>query len=578
MTLRTSSNKKLNPAFNMFKYTLKRNIGVLLLITACALLLSPGYAVMYIKETLKNLGYSRFDIKNLMTVLTYVGTAAGCVISVIFNIINFSFIFQKKSVDVFLSFPMTRFELISSRFFASLVLSEIPVVVGYLGLLGILLFYPAAVGSVATLSVYLVYAMLSVLICSSFSLIFLVCAGNAFDFVISFFGINLGVFGMALMLEYILNQTLYGYSDLGADNIVLKFCSPFAFIIRGFTALENSDVKNKTVLFIVKSILLSLAFYIVSGILFKYRKSEKSGESYAYRFIYVICSLILGICGAFLIGTIFSGKVDSFKFIITAAIGAVLTSVGYGAISNRGFKTVKKSLILGAAASVVIFAVITVCHFDLFGYVSKVPDNSSVETVKIRFSGLNSVEFKNPEIITKLHKAIVEKENIERVKENNDGDNIVIIHLTYTLKNGRELKRNYNVVTNALSDEILSIYKSDEFENKIRSISDRKSIVGANISYNEKNSYIPLSKEDYQLFLNTYFKDLKVNGDKRLVSGGIYNLNVTLTENSDSRDYNGEYYYNLPLSDELTETKKLLDLFLEKYKADIEDYDTALAD
>ena len=80
------------------------------------------------------------------------------------------------------------------------------------------------------------------------------------------------------------------------------------------------------------------------------------------------------------------------------------------------------------------------------------------------------------------------------------------------------------------------------------------------------------------MFLNTYFKDLKVNGDKRLVSGGIYNLNVTLTENSDSRDYNGEYYYNLPLSDELTETKKLLDLFLEKYKADIEDYDTALAD
>ena len=57
MTLRTSSNKKLNPAFNMFKYTLKRNIGVLLLITACALLISPGYAVMHIKETLKNLGY-----------------------------------------------------------------------------------------------------------------------------------------------------------------------------------------------------------------------------------------------------------------------------------------------------------------------------------------------------------------------------------------------------------------------------------------------------------------------------------------------------------------------------------------
>ena len=102
MTLRTSSNKKLNPAFNMFKYTLKRNIGVLLLITACALLISPGYAVMHIKETLKNLGYSRFDIENLMTILTYVGTAAGCVIAVIFNIINFSFIFQKKSVDVFL--------------------------------------------------------------------------------------------------------------------------------------------------------------------------------------------------------------------------------------------------------------------------------------------------------------------------------------------------------------------------------------------------------------------------------------------------------------------------------------------
>ena len=49
MTLRTSSNS-INPCSNLFKFTVKRNIGVIILFTLIMLLVCPGFVLNEISE------------------------------------------------------------------------------------------------------------------------------------------------------------------------------------------------------------------------------------------------------------------------------------------------------------------------------------------------------------------------------------------------------------------------------------------------------------------------------------------------------------------------------------------------
>lgn len=559
MILRTSSNKTINPSFNMFKFTLRRNLGGLLLITACALLISPGYSLMKIRETVENMGYSSYDVGYFIRLMFYCGTFAGCAISVIFNIINFSFLYQKRSVDVFLSFPLTRFEMISSRFFAGLVLSIIPVTVGYLGLLGILLFYPPAVGSIGTLSVYLLYSLLSILICSAFSLIFLVCAGNAFDFILSFFGINIGIIGISLMVSYTLQQTVYGYDESGSENFILKYGSPFSFIIRSIKNYLDNPSGKAVELFVIKAIILSVIFYVIACALFYRRKSEKSGESYAFRFIYYASSIVYSVCGAFIIGILFESEVATLKFVITAVLGALIFCIAYGAISNRGFKTVKKSALLGIISSLMIISVILGGHFDIFGVVKKVPAKEDIKSASINFSGLN-IEIKDFDIVTSLHKEITLDKNIERLSQHNDGDIRDTIDINYKLKSGNKLFRSYNFVKNAMEDKLLSFYRSSDFKNAVEETATRNSAVGAVIDINGDNLII--KTEDYKAFVKAYFSDIE-SADKSLVTSD--ELFITVQENADYRDYNKNYYFSLPVSDEFTQTENLLNEFVLKY-------------
>lgn len=559
MILRTSSNKTINPSFNMFKFTLRRNLGVLLLITACALLISPGYSLMKIRETVENMGYSSYDVRYFIRLMFYCGTFAGCAISVIFNIINFSFLYQKRSVDVFLSFPLTRFEMISSRFFAGVFLSIIPVTVGYLGLLGILLFYPPAVGSVGTLSVYLLYSLFSILICSAFSLIFLVCAGNAFDFILSFFGINIGIIGISFMVSYTLQQTVYGYDESGSENFLMKYGSPFSFIIRGIKNYHDNPSGKTVVLFVIKAIILSVIFYVIACVLFYRRKSEKSGESYAFRFIYYVSSIVYGICGAFIIGILFESEVATLKFVITAVLGALIFCIAYGAISNRGFKTVKKSALLGIISSLMIISVILGGHFDIFGVVKKVPAKEDIQSASINFSGLK-IEVKDFDVVTTLHKEIILDKNIKRLNQHNDGDIRDTIDINYKLKSGNKLVRSYNVVKNAMEDKLLSFYRSSDFKNAVEETASRNSAIGAVIDINGDNLII--KTDDYKAFIKAYFSDIKSAGKSLVTSDELF---ITVQENADYRDYSKNYYFSLPVSEEFKQTEDLLNEFILKY-------------
>ena len=198
---------------------------------------------------------------------------------------------------------------------------------------------------------------------------------------------------------------------------------------------------------------------VAAFLLYKRRKSEKSGVSYAYKFIYIVCALVVGIVGAYLIGVLFADGNINLIFWIFAVVGGLLTAVTFGAINDRGFKTVKKSLITGGC-SVVCLAVIALTLWSgFFGYSTRIPSAERVKSATVSFGG-SKVEFADPERVFKLHGEIAEN--------GAETEEYEYISISYDLKKGGSFKRAFYVDYNDYIDTLLEIYKSDENKESIR--------------------------------------------------------------------------------------------------------------
>ncbi|MEE0809038.1 MAG: hypothetical protein U0L84_06765, partial [Acutalibacteraceae bacterium] len=63
MMLKTSS-REINPFFGMFKSTLRKNLGIIIIVTIAALLYCPGHFLTdmeYYMERINNSNYSGYD-------------------------------------------------------------------------------------------------------------------------------------------------------------------------------------------------------------------------------------------------------------------------------------------------------------------------------------------------------------------------------------------------------------------------------------------------------------------------------------------------------------------------------------
>lgn len=456
MTSKASLNN-FHPALNLYRYSVKRTMGLTVLITVFLLLVCPGYTLMLINNELEH-GYMSSVIYNfddisygLVIMVTAVTTAAA----LLYLFINFAFLYGRSSVDFFHSLPLKRRGLLFSRFFASIAPLTVPMVLTYASMCGILSLDNVE-GSFKPIVLGFIFNILIMLSCCAFSMIFIVCAGSTFDLIVSFFTFNVGMIFVQLICCELCREFLTGFPS-GTMKNFLYLSTPFFYsFAKCFTILtEEIDVAAQSVIFIIKLVLITVISLIVSYLLYKKRKSEKSGVSYAYRFIYIICGAIVGIVGAYGLGMIFSDGSYNVIFWIFAVIGGLLSAVTFGAINDRGFKTVKKSLVMGGCSTAALALACVLLWSGGFGYTSKIPSADSIESVQVRFDKCNVV-FDDPALPIKLHSGIIE--NSDDYSYENYCDTV---YINYTLKNGREFRREFEV-DDKNTDIMLEIFKSRE--------------------------------------------------------------------------------------------------------------------
>lgn len=574
MTLRVSKNK-LNPTLGLLKSTLIKNGGIIVLTIIAMLIFCPGFFL----ATLQDQKFKPEDFNSGSPEYLDVLFGACGIISAIFvsiaNYISFSYLYKKNSSDVFHALPLTRFGLIISRAGAAFITVLIPLTVGYVSLLTLTAFYPTYVlGTFSQIASAYIMNVICMAFASAYSLIFIICAGSAFDLALSYIGFNSAVLIIGTIISSIADNHLSGYANDYINNI-LKAVSPIVFCGTGaaeFALGENGKTAYSLISsgeFILQIIILTAVLFIASLILYNHRKAERGGQAYAYKFIYIICSVLAGICGGYLLSRIFIFAADAKDISVIGAVtfiaGALITAVVYGAVTERGFKKFKSSLVYGGISTVTYIIILAVIFGGAFGFTKRVPATSDIKNVSVRFqSEYVELEGTGCEKAVTLHKAVIDKNADDNLKTDVETAH-TYLYIEYTLNNGKTMAREYYVDIPKVSNELFALYTSHErFNAMYREIEEITSnTVDLEVyrydkaeggDFDGQNEYI-VSKQQLKTLIDTYRSEINKVGEKA-VTGEEVVMEISVWSNEEYRS--GLEIY---LTSDFTETMALIDTF-----------------
>lgn len=474
--------RKSNPVLNFLRFTLKKQTPYTLLITAFTLLVCPGTLLKSIAE--KDSYYSSaWDMSSYFTVYTVVIFIASLVLMFLLLMVNFSFLFSKKSGDLYHSLPLTRNELLFSRAFAAYIGVIFNMTVAYAGLV-IVNFLPGAIGvELAVIATTYLMMLLFTTLLVAFTLIFVVVSGGFFDFIIAAGVINAGIPGLYLVFANFFSSVADGLSTNFTGAI---YTTPFAYTVyklvmhiqnNAYTVGSTVGTEQFSVWSVVCVVVLTVLCVIICSKLFKIRKSETAGEAYSFKFVPNIISTILSAAGGYVIGYLITfNSFESFDFWMFFILGAVLCSVTFGAIATRGFKTVKVSALkAGIAIAVTLCLVISI---NIIGARTSVyvPKNDKIEKIELFYD--SDVVFTDKfELITGMHAQILENlqnnYHDDAEKEPEIINNISELNVRYIMENGATVERIYGyhlICRDNLYDDMLAIMQTEEFFNRYNKI------------------------------------------------------------------------------------------------------------
>jgi len=582
MMSKTFSNK--NSTLGLFLFTLRQNLGLIILSVIGMLLVCPGYVLIELNEYYDRLSKEFYELNNVLLTFGIAACIVGAIGVVVYNIINFMYLYSKKSSDVFHAVPLTRTELLLSRSLAGLVSTLIPLIIGYISLALIAVFTPWIIADLEILAILFMYNIFIMLIAFSLSLVFLVCAGSVFDFALSIGIINIGLLLLPHIISVFAEEFLFGYTYSVVENIMKCFSPIYYYIFtvadftnrastyeRGYSLTRPPLFNSNEITAIIVTVVLVALFIGAAILLYKRRNAEKAGTAYAFKFIYVISNLLLSFEVGFGVGVIFSDlNLASPAFWIFTVAGALIASVAFGAISERGFKEYKKSLIVGGVSAAAVLLLTTCYALDITGFETRIPQNDKILTVEANIQGF-TVELTGDDVkyVTNLHKKITEEYDIahHEMQQKDKDYHISHANLIYKMKNGTTIKRSYySFPTEYFAEDMLKVCKFEDVDSVITQVKAEKPKTAQLSGHIGEGAYFEYSitRDDFINLLEVY------NRANDKMDKSIFTRNSNLYIGWESEFYGGsdhiDGYFDFCVGDNYTEFFEVIEEIMEKYQ------------
>lgn len=541
---------------NIFLWTLKKNGLIIAITTIISLLLRPGIIIMNYYDAVKM-------ERPIYRITTFSGqaltTVMMCGVILLIFAMNYRYLHNKSASDMFNSLPISRAKLFFCTCAASIVGIIIPIILSsaaeYVAVEMISkspMITPDAYPAYEISLPFSLNFVFITLACCAMTALFAIIVGNTFDLVLSLIVVNVGWIGVIGVVSYVSDIFIRGFTtNLESVFLFAPFGNALYFCFNPGYVIDWRDIIYWT--------LFSAAALLICYYLIKHRRNESAGQPYAYKTFAFIPHAIVSFGAAFLMGIAFrANDFESPLFYIFMLTGALLGAIVYGAISTRGFKTIKRSFVTGIIGAVALVAIIVCARFDVFGYTSRLPALDDVKSVFVdnyveSYMSNDYGELTEKESIAaviKLHEAIVNAGEAENY------DDFANIKIRYDLGSGRTMERAFSYNASAVADELDKLCTTEEYLRntdslmqyidsgadleKLEGIIDISTIV-TDDQYGEYHisSHNEFSKEGLNSFIKAYEEDL-ANAVPRSHNSFLY----TVTLYAPDSDLNGYVYSN----------------------------------
>ncbi len=523
---------------NMLKWSLRKYWGVLLIYVLILLVTFPLLGEFFATQT--------DEYKSQDTILVILATTfypfVVLMFSVVFSMILFSYMHNKRCVDLFGGFPLSKRELFFSRYLYVIVQVVVPQII--VGIMGIFM----ATDFETKIHITKIVLLLTLIVIANISflaMITLMCGSNI-DAIISYLAINC-IYPICVLLFDMFPRNLLP----GMDSSIIDSTSDVFFLLSPMLALFAVNVEKIT-FFVIWWILFVIVTFAVCFVMSKKRKAELAQNAVVFVAVTDFIKFFSGITVGLGAGWVFASTLQlgaSIReqylwFTIAAILGVVITMFILHLIYNRGFHNIKRTLITAVAGIVTIMIFTIIVATGAFGYDTYVPDENDVKEVAVNINNdtefyvdgknVNFIYIADKDIIKQVisaHKSAIDmaktvkksfypfnySEHITYARDKNQqeitiDDSYSTLRISYKLKNGKMVNRYYQIwkYDNKLAKK-LENYKSNA--EKLEMIPDN------NIDFVGLSLKKDFSFEDEDADFTYYEKD-----EKKKAVGDVYIL------------------------------------------------------
>ena len=387
--------------------------------------------------------------------------------SVVIPMVVFSYLDNRRALDVFHALPVTRGKLFWGNMLATLFLLFAPFVVCVLPVAAAVDFSPLWLDPrdgmlyFGLLQTMLVVAAAALMMCGLMVLLMICCSTVVESF--GYFCILMVGYTIVVRMGFdLVGQYTFGFSDFWLEEFLLRF-TPLSFIFS--TATTTGDVFWIPAL---QMTVLGVLLTLLGWRRYLRRKSEQAG-GYIWTPVYYVAAVMGALAaGLYVHGVVGSG--NNGMDVVAGAVTAVLVFIVLDTIRHRGFRHIARSAVTSAigVAGVAVLAVV-INLTGTFGYEGWVPDVDDVLAVKVQSgapanlsSAFPLTDTESIQTVIDFHKSVVgnreplETGSAETLVEYDpygftSAETIdqsygsVYLTITYEMKNGSEKTREYVV-------------------------------------------------------------------------------------------------------------------------------------
>lgn len=393
----------------LFKWALKRNRALMVVHTIILAVVGPVFNI-YVSST-EGSSSDGFGVISLMLFV-----ALSALFTLISAIKTFSFLHNKRSVDLYGAMPCNRFTMYLSHLLAGIASVAVPYIIVSVITLGI----SSRSGESLVFGLNsILFTLLMIMASYTFTVLMAYCCGTVVDTIIVTFAVNI-IWVSAVALYYgILSELIPGATfDSIITTPVLSLFAPYSFGYMGVYAYYTDSVLMYAGT-LVWFVLFTAASFAAAAVLAKKRKAESSQNGFAVKWLPMFIKAGASVIAGALFGYIFASISENgfgnmikycFWYILIGAVAFFVLHIIFArGLKGKYLKSVVVYSATTLAALLLVFAMCFGMGLDMY-----VPNPGSVKSVTV---GYGENEYTDPEsirLITEIHKVITEgirKEN-----------------------------------------------------------------------------------------------------------------------------------------------------------------------